>query len=471
MNYLSIDYLIVYAFLITTLIIGLRAGRGIKDIREYAIANKSYGTGALVLTYLATDFGGGSILDDAGYVFSDGIIMMAALSGLAFTFIFRALFIVPHMTYFDDCLTMGDIMENLYGTFGKVLSGVLGAVNAAIIAAMQFIVLGTLCESLLGIKAFWSVWVGGLAMAAYSAHGGIKAVTATDIFQFLVLLIVIPLTASLAIEHAGGIKAMFSNVPSEKLALFSHEGFSYYFTLFVMLSFLQIGMINPAIVQRMLMAKKGVQLRNQYLVVAAFDPTIRLAVMSIALAGVVMYPTVAPENIVTHIVQELLPVGVKGLAMAGLLGALMSTADSYLHAAGLTIARDVAKPLYNKMGKTINELWWARAATVFTGLGAIMIGLQAITIMDLAFIAAGLIGPLLMFPLISGIMGLKPDQSSFYVAILLTVIAFVTSNALLPASQSHLTMLISTIANGVGFFGTHIIRHGGFVVQRLAKGH
>ena len=29
MNYLSVDYLVVYAFLLITLIIGLRAGRGI----------------------------------------------------------------------------------------------------------------------------------------------------------------------------------------------------------------------------------------------------------------------------------------------------------------------------------------------------------------------------------------------------------------------------------------------------------
>jgi SSS family solute:Na+ symporter len=44
MNYLSIDYLIVYAFLAITLFIGIRSGRGIKDIREYALANKVYGT-------------------------------------------------------------------------------------------------------------------------------------------------------------------------------------------------------------------------------------------------------------------------------------------------------------------------------------------------------------------------------------------------------------------------------------------
>ena len=40
MNILSLDGLIVAAFLLITLVVGLRAGRGIKDIREYAIANR-----------------------------------------------------------------------------------------------------------------------------------------------------------------------------------------------------------------------------------------------------------------------------------------------------------------------------------------------------------------------------------------------------------------------------------------------
>ncbi len=48
-----LDQLIICAFLLITLIIGLQSGRGIKDIREYATANKMFGTGALVLTWLA----------------------------------------------------------------------------------------------------------------------------------------------------------------------------------------------------------------------------------------------------------------------------------------------------------------------------------------------------------------------------------------------------------------------------------
>ncbi|MEL6152883.1 MAG: hypothetical protein AAFQ78_02545, partial [Bacteroidota bacterium] len=37
---------------------------------------------------------------------------------------------------------------------------------------------------------------------------------------------------------------------------------------------------------------------------------------------------------------------------------------------------------------------------------------------------------------------------------------------MLPATQSHFSMVISTLANGVGFFGTHVLQHGGFAVVR-----
>jgi hypothetical protein len=40
MKSFSIDCLIVYAFLLITLIIDLRAGRDIQPIREYAVGNK-----------------------------------------------------------------------------------------------------------------------------------------------------------------------------------------------------------------------------------------------------------------------------------------------------------------------------------------------------------------------------------------------------------------------------------------------
>ncbi|MEM7382852.1 MAG: hypothetical protein AAF400_00810 [Bacteroidota bacterium] len=58
MPYFTLDHLIVGGFLLLTLLIGLLAGRRIKDIREYAIANRVYGTSVLTITFLATYLGG-----------------------------------------------------------------------------------------------------------------------------------------------------------------------------------------------------------------------------------------------------------------------------------------------------------------------------------------------------------------------------------------------------------------------------
>ena len=75
-HYLSIDYLIVYAFLLIILIVGWQAGRGIKDIREYALGKRAFGTAALVLTFLATEVGGQGAINLAGEIGTIGIIVL-----------------------------------------------------------------------------------------------------------------------------------------------------------------------------------------------------------------------------------------------------------------------------------------------------------------------------------------------------------------------------------------------------------
>lgn len=78
---LGIDFLIISVFLLTTLLIGLRAGRDVRDIKAYATANKMFGTGALVLTWLATDIAGETVLDMTSSVRTVGIIQPLTVFG------------------------------------------------------------------------------------------------------------------------------------------------------------------------------------------------------------------------------------------------------------------------------------------------------------------------------------------------------------------------------------------------------
>lgn len=76
MNYLSIDYLIVYAFLGITALVGLgglRMSAASKSFREYAIANQSFGLGALIITFLATHMSGGWLFALPDRVYDHGL--------------------------------------------------------------------------------------------------------------------------------------------------------------------------------------------------------------------------------------------------------------------------------------------------------------------------------------------------------------------------------------------------------------
>ena len=274
MNYLGIDYMIVYAFLIITAIIGFQAGKGINSIKDYAIGNKVYSVAVLVFTFIATNIGGGSTLSAASNTFSDGIIETIAALGVVIQILIFTVFITPHMHHFSHCLTIGDVMGEMYGRSSKIITGVLGTIYSFCMIGMELLVFGIISESLLGIPKNWGIIGGGILLAAYSAHGGIKAVTATDVFQFLILFIIIPVIAIIVFHKVGGVGEIFHRAPIEKFRIFSHEKFSFYFTLFLIWSVLPLGLISPPIFQRLLMANNPKDLRNQYLIVAGLDPLI-----------------------------------------------------------------------------------------------------------------------------------------------------------------------------------------------------
>ncbi|MHB9147058.1 MAG: sodium:solute symporter family protein [Candidatus Amoebophilus sp.] len=461
MNYFSIDFLIVYAFLATTLIIGIRAGRGIKDIREYAIGNKMYGAAILVFTFFATNIGGISTLDAASDVFSTGVIRTVAAFGVIIQILIVTAFVVPRMKHFNSCLTMGDVMGSLYGGYSQVLTGILGTLYSFCMIGMELFLLGIVFESLLGMPASWGIIMGGLLLTIYSAYGGIKSVTVTDVFQFLILFIVIPLIASIAINKVGGIREVFHQVPADRLKVFTHEKFSFYLTLFLIWSILPLGLVSPPHFQRLLMAKRTEQLRKQYLIVAGLDPLLQVTIMLIGLAGLVLYPSIQAADVMPHIIIKLLPIGIKGLATAGMLAVVMARTDSYLHTAGLLLVHDVIKPILGQKKIFFNELNWAKYCTLLIGTISIIIGLKSSNALSLSFGAMRIAGPVLLFPLLAGIIGLKPDKKPFYVSMVITVFTFIITTFYLPKSQAHLGVPISIVVNAISFFIVHLIQNRG----------
>lgn len=215
-NYFSLDHLLVYLFLLIILVVGFLVGRANKDIDDYALGGKSFATITLVITFLATAVGGGSTLGAATQIYADGVIMLVAGSGFFISHLFMAQLVAPKMERFEGCITLGDVMGQLYGERSRTVTAIIGFLFSILIVASQSLALGYVFESLLGINRSTGIAIGGLTVVVYSALGGIKSVVITDVIQFGVLIVMIPLIANIATNNEGGVSALLHKVPAEK---------------------------------------------------------------------------------------------------------------------------------------------------------------------------------------------------------------------------------------------------------------
>ena len=468
-KYTTLDHWIVYLSLLFTLGVGLYVGSGIKDINNYAIADRAYSDFVLTLTLIATLEGGTSTIGVVTNICSDGIIMTAVSLGVVISYLLTGLLIAPKIAFFEGSITMGEVMGRLYGAKASIITGMVGFLFCILIVASQTLALGYVCESLLGIEKDIAIWIGGCMMIIYASLGGIKSVAITDVIQFSLLIVVVPLIAKVGVNHVGGFSKLWDKIPAEKLKIFGHEKFTYYFVLFLIWTICPVFSLSPPSMQRMLMARDKQQASRMFIITGIFVIPFQFIVTVIGFSVLVSYPAINANTALPHMVNELFSIGTKGWTVAGLLAVIMSTADSYLNSGGLLLSHDVVKPMLDKSKVVINELQLVKLTTLILGIGAIFIGLLSENLVELIFYASSLFGSTVMIPFVAGILGVKTDAKSFFIAFFVTLVTFILSVLLLKEKLQYLALLFAIIANGVTFFSAHCIQNRGFAFVKRKK--
>lgn len=474
MNY---DAIIVYAFLLMLLVVGLWAGRTIKDIKEYAITNRAYGTGVLTMTMLATYITGSQVIGYVGYIFERGIIAFLAtfLCGVVACFLFIGRYIAPNIRYFEGCLTLADVMGKLYGNKVRVWVGILGIFYCLIMTTLQIIWIGHIGE-IINIPKQLSMLIGGLFLVFYSAKGGMKAVTITDIFQFLAVTILVGLAVKV-LSHQLTISDIITYVPASKFNFLKYPKLKDYFVYCLQGLFPAFPLSFPFI-QRMLMAKDKRQLvTSQYISIfclAAFYLSLTfIGIVAICLhnMGNIHIPE-GSSKVFIYLIKNYFPVGLKGVMSVGLLAVVISTADSFLQSAGILMGYDIIPSLWNKR-KHINTLKLSQYATLLLGLIALYIALSQQILPRVQYgnmhwgkginMARDFVGVVFTIPLIAGIMGLKTESKSFFISMGVTFVAFFIGKLFL-ADLWFMPMVI--LINATTFFATNYIQNKGFVTVK-----
>jgi Na+/proline symporter len=98
----------------------------------------------------------------------------------------------------------------------------------------------------------------------------------------------------------------------------------------------------------------------------------------VALASLVLLPTAAfgeHKAAYPHLIGVVLPVGLRGLMVASLLAAFMSTVDTHLNWGASYLVCDIYKRFVRADGSERHYVWMARVASLVLAAGAVMVGL------------------------------------------------------------------------------------------------
>lgn len=226
--------------------------------------------------------------------------------------------------------------------------------------------------------------------------------TFTDVVQFAFMLISIPLVAALSLVDAGGLSGIMAVAPEGFFSLdaMGTDVLKSHSILFVSYA---VPALYPVIIQRMLMAKDTKQIKLTLWFNAGLSLFFFIMIAIIGMAALVLYPSLDAKTAFPALINESLPVGIKGLAIVGLLATVMSTVDSFLNLVGTSFVNDVLRPLLPKKLIERRELMLARTTTVVIGTTGLISALYFNGVLENVFASMNLWLPFVFPPLFIGI--------------------------------------------------------------------
>ena len=418
---LMLDKCIVAAYMIITLAIGLYVGRKTDNIRDYAIGKRDFSDLILVSAIFASVIDASSTIGLAGNTFFLGPIFLISYFGIIFSRFTLAYFIAPRMEPFlGKLISSGDIFEKLYGKRAKTLMGISTIIESILMAGAQVLAISHLTQHFFQITPETAALGASIIIIGYSFRGGIRSVTATDVFQFGILIIAIPIICGMAISEIGGIKSLTSFIKNTGLTFQPNAQINIAEHISIFISF-ALPCLYPVCIQRMLMAKTTNQIKSAFLINGFLSIPFYLAVGAIGICAYILLPQLDRNLAIPAIIDHFLPFGFKGLAIAGMLAIFMSTADSILNIGAIAITHDVIGSIKKTDLTKQTQIFLVRLSAVFIALGAIIIALQFSNVLDVIFLIM-VLGNSVFFPgYFLGILGINGSKKAFWIGVAMGV--------------------------------------------------
>lgn len=367
----QLDYLTIFIFTLIILGAGLSFGRQGGDMKSFFAAGGAVPWSISGLSLFMSFFSAGTFVVWGSIAYEWGWVAITIQMAMCISGFLIGKYLAPKWKE-TQSITVAAYLTNRFGkkvqqyyTFiFLVLS--LGYTGAFLYPVAKILNVVT------GFDIYYAILLLGGMIMIYTAVGGLWAVIVTDVLQFVILTAAVLIVLPLSLEKVGGMNQFIAEAPDTFFNLFNGEYTFWFILAFVGYNTIFIGG-NWAYVQRYTSventasaSKVGYLFGILYLIspLIWMLPPMIYRVLDPSLTGL------ETEGAYLRMCMTVLPVGMLGLMLGGMIFATASSVNTSLNLAAAVLTNDVYQPLYPNAGhKTLMKV--ARFATLLFGLGTI----------------------------------------------------------------------------------------------------
>ena len=336
-------------------------------------------------------------------------------------YIIFALFLVDKVKHYQS-ITIPDLAYKMFGPKSAKTAAFFTFVN--ILPVSYVLSLGIFLNLICGLPVVWGMITGTVFVSLYAAWGGLRAVVFSDVVQFAVMCLAVFLVLVFSVSNFGGLEFLKSNLPASHFSLTGGNG---WLNTLIWGAIALATLVNPAFYQRCFAAKDVKTAKYGILICTFIWFCFDICTTAGALYARALLPDALPSHAYFLYSVQLLPAGLKGFFIAGILAVILSTLDSFLFIASNTVAYDLLKnKIKNKL--LLNQICFFIIAALSIILALVLKG----SFKKIWFTMGSYMSACLLIPMLAGYIWPDKIKDNTFVFSSLSAAVFMTLWAFIP---------------------------------------
>lgn len=371
----NLDYFIILLFSLIIVAVGMSFGKSGKNMKSYFAAGGAVPWTISGLSLFMSFFSAGTFVVWGSIAYEYGMVSVAVQWMMCIGGFLVGLFIAGAWRK-TGVLTAAEFVRQRLGERAKNFYTYLILLLSLVYAGAFLYPVAKLVNVSSGFSITACVILLGILIILYTVVGGLWAVMITDVLQFVILTAAVIIVVPLSLNHVGGWDGFIAKVPEDFFNLTGGEYTGMFLIAFGIYNLIFIGG-NWAYVQRYTSVKTVKEAKKVgYLFAALYAISPLFWMLPPMVFRAVQGDLSGLENEGAYLLmcKEVLPAGMLGLMLGGMIFATASSVNTTLNLSAAVFTNDLYK-IWKPNASNKQVMRTARISTLLFGIGAVVVAL------------------------------------------------------------------------------------------------